>query len=609
MKHNKKRYLLSKTFACALSLFIIGSTAVSCSAVSINKPIVPPTTKPEQPQGPESGGQQPNPGPQRPTLTGVNIKFEKPGPFVAGKEVTATAITSPSDIGVNITYKWSIDGSATAMFGRDAKTVHFSPDITDNKRMLRVVATYEGKDVETYIQLEVIPNGSITPTPPPTISPDKPTPTPPPPPVSPNPIKGVNISFANLPEGGVYEEGQNIEINASVNPSNLSDLKYKLQKIDNSGNISSLDYGDLNTIRLVASLSDNFNKVKLIVWKDSFRAESNELTLRVKEAVSIPTPLPPEPSIPEPPVPTPPAPQPPVKPVEPPAATMNFVINIRRSSGFTFRTDVIYFDIYDADTNTKVKEHVCDFDDKDDKAVTVNLPSNKRYYAKVVTPEDYGGNYAMSISTYKYPEKVFFDKDQPIVDYVFDPIIVDGLKEGFYTYDDVAHEIPFQYDAVGKPISLKQDAKEGKATILMYMRTTCSRSRASLKVLNKAIGWNDAWEKVPENWNKVNVICFSDADSEETLRNFQETEWPQFHFVYDPTSIFKNEYFRNDSGYPKFVYLDYQGVFIERKVDQLFEDKGIPFVRNFVKNYSKHPVSTTNLLTKNVIAYKKEQHD
>ncbi len=281
-----------------------------------------------------------------------------------------------------------------------------------------------------------------------------------------------------------------------------------------------------------------------------------------------------QPSLPNPPTPNP-----------EPANNMLFKINVKRSSGFKFNRYDPYFEIINADTNQKIIDHISDYDDgENDWIVNVKLPEDGNYKINVVTT----GPYAFGLSTYTYTQGLLFNKENPVVDFIFTPHIVDGPKEGNYKFGDVSHELPYLEDVLGNHISLKDNEAQGKATILMYMRTTCQRSKNSLNAINKAVAWDESMTTAtPENWNKISVICFSDVDSVETLRDFQQNHYENFHFVSDKENKFRNKYFPNDTGYPKLVFLDYQAVIIHKITNELSQDTGIPYVRSFMNDYSK----------------------
>lgn len=279
-----------------------------------------------------------------------------------------------------------------------------------------------------------------------------------------------------------------------------------------------------------------------------------------------------------------------------PSNMMTFKINVVRSSGLHFKNYDPYFAIYNKDTNQLVKDNVSDADDNEwDGSIQIKLPDNANYEIKINDTLNGGGPGVLARTTYKYPDAVEFNKQKPEVDFVFDPIIVDTEKVGSYKIEDVSHELPYKTDACGNPISLKENREQGKMTILMHMKTTCPFSLRTLAALNKAIGWNAQWEQTPEMYNKVEVICFSDVNSQEELAAFQQEQWPKFHFVADHDNKIQSTFFKNDFGYPKLAFLDYQGVYVQTIRSEIKQDdagKNLQRIRNWVNQYSKQ--GTTN---------------
>lgn len=295
-----------------------------------------------------------------------------------------------------------------------------------------------------------------------------------------------------------------------------------------------------------------------------------------------------------------PPPNPPVDPPKPPALPpdnvtpsnmMTFRINVKRSSGLQFKSYDPYFNIYNADTNELVVKNICDADVGDwDGIITVKLPDDANYVIKVDDTMIGGGPGKLLVSTYEFPESVPFNKSNPEVDYIFTPIIVDTPKEGKYRFDDVAHELPYGTDATGRPVSLKLNEQQGKMTIVMYMKTTCQYSIRTLNALNKAIGYSaDLTEETPWMWDKVQIICISDVDSQERLAEFTN-EYPHFSFVSDHSNKIKENFFGNVSGYPKLAILDYQAVYVQKTSGEIKQDAAgtnLNMIRNWVNRYSK----------------------
>ena len=288
---------------------------------------------------------------------------------------------------------------------------------------------------------------------------------------------------------------------------------------------------------------------------------------------SKPTPTPSQPA---------PAPQKPQAPTEP-AQMMTFTIDARRTSGLKFN-EVVQFKVVDAITGEDVLgKLIDDYEDPiQDGIITFELPDNRSY--KVIP-------FNFLWDKYEYPPEVIVDKEHPKAQFRFEPIIQTTEKEGSYRIEDVAHEIPFETDVLGNPISLRQNKKDGKMSIFMYMKTSCLRSRNSLKVLNKAIGYNEQWEETPDNWNKVEVYCFSDDDSPEDLIYFKNKEWaerPQFHFIADPDRKMANAFFHNNLAYPRFAFIDYEGVYVERIINEIKEnDSNLKTIRRYLNTYSR----------------------
>ncbi len=316
-----------------------------------------------------------------------------------------------------------------------------------------------------------------------------------------------------------------------------------------------------------------------------------------------PQPLPPPTPDPETPVPGP-VPPPAPSPSVPPAENMLFTVDIKRTSGYFFSDGDFRFKLYNDETGEKimppriagqpVKDYFSDWDDENDGFLHLNLPSNWKYRLEVSNVDR---------TQYEYPEFIKFDKNTKNITYPFEPIILKTPKEGSYSINDVSHELEFNEDVLGKPISLELNRSKGMATILIYMKTTCTKnSLPTLNAINTAIGYDDDSQPIP--WDRVNVICFSDVDSVGELQRFERSEYPNFQFVSDPTNKFLNQYFPHNSGYPKLVLLDYQGVIIQKILQK---NTNYDLYRNFAKKYSKPKTVETNKFINNV-AIKKE-HD
>ncbi len=244
---------------------------------------------------------------------------------------------------------------------------------------------------------------------------------------------------------------------------------------------------------------------------------------------------------------------------------MQFTIDITKTSGFKF-SEVISFDVFDANTGAKLISAIDDFEDDNDGIIRLELPENGRYKIKLT---EYDGVPSLRRTKYNYPDEVIFDKNTPNVRFQFEPVIEDYEDGKTYKIDDVARELWVGEDVLGQPISLRQNAREGKMTVLMHMWTNCENSKATLRALNKAIFWPTTGNMIDENKEiikHVEVICFSDyyGDSLDTLRHFQENEYPYFHFVKDEGSKFVNSYFPNNNAYPRTAILDWQGVLVYR---------------------------------------------
>ncbi len=283
---------------------------------------------------------------------------------------------------------------------------------------------------------------------------------------------------------------------------------------------------------------------------------------------------------------------------------MKFNISLERTSGFKFDNANIHFNIYDADTDELLKSDVTDWSESEfDSVLTFEMPSNGRYKVKA-TSIDRG--------KYTYPEYIIVDKNNANTKYQFDPVIVKGTRETSYQIEDVSYEIPFTHDVLDKPTSLEQNRNEGKMTILMYFKTSCPKSRNTLKTLFKGINFDipddgGAWVETPERWKKIEVFCFSDVDSVAQLQDYEtdNAKHPEFHFFSDPGSIVADKYFHNDLKYPRLAILDYQGVFVERFKGQMDDPKT---VQNYIKRYSRpDSVPTTTTPASNVIMYKDDK--
>ncbi len=265
--------------------------------------------------------------------------------------------------------------------------------------------------------------------------------------------------------------------------------------------------------------------------------------------------------------PIPPAPQPPVVMPDDNGPKMEFTIDVTRTSGFPFKNVIPQFDIFDAKTDQKIIAQVDDYvDNNDDGFIKIKLPEDGSYKIKVASGPGIEG---FNRTTYNYPTEVTFDKSTPNVKFQFEPVIEEYKVGETFTKDDVSRELWVTEDVLGQPISIRENSKAGKMTVLMYMRTTCPKSIATLNSLNKAIFWpsyGDITVKNEEIKKHVEVICFSDyaGDTKEVLQEFQRKEYPDFHFVKDDSATLLHSYFPNNSGYPKTVILDYQGVFITR---------------------------------------------
>lgn len=312
------------------------------------------------------------------------------------------------------------------------------------------------------------------------------------------------------------------------------------------------------------------------------------------EPQPLPQPQPEQPT--QPPAPTP-------SPTLPPAApTMNFRVDIRRTSGFKFTDANIQFKLYNDVTNEPIKSKNgtlwhSDWDDSDEGFLNLELPSNYTYRLQAES---------IDRTKYDYPESIKFSKDDTNIKYPFDPIIQTTPRTESYRIDDVVHTLPYTEDVLHKPISLEQNKAAGKATILVHFRTTCPKSQRTLNMLYGAINWDLNGEETPWMWDKVDVICISNVDTVEELQRW-ETEkklHPEFQFVRDTENTVVDKFFHNDLSYPRLAFLDWQGVWVYRMRGEMSAD-GKNKARDLVKQYSKQTPATPT----NVVAIKEERDE
>ncbi len=263
-------------------------------------------------------------------------------------------------------------------------------------------------------------------------------------------------------------------------------------------------------------------------------------------------------------------PQPPIKDdtdnIDSDVSLMEFKVKVTRTSGFMFNdNNRPYFFIYnskgqkiDIKSIFDTSMGISDSDDGEkDGYLSFSLPENDTYTIKIAK-EGWG----FQAKTYRYPEEVKVNKLNPIADFIFEPIIEESPKEGFYNKEDVVHEFEFKTDVLNNPISLKTNKENGKMTILMYMRTKCPYSLRTLNALYQSIYLDELNQTTNEKASKVQVLCFSNADSINSLETFQKERFPEFHFIHDPNNIMVDQFFPNNRGYPRMAVLDYEGVYI-----------------------------------------------
>lgn len=310
----------------------------------------------------------------------------------------------------------------------------------------------------------------------------------------------------------------------------------------------------------------------------------------------VPPPQPPTPPIPWPDIPEPPPPvDNPSLPQFDTANKMEFSVNVKRTSGARFN-QIVQFEIVDANTNEKMFRRPIDDwdDDANDGCLKFSLPDDRRYKISVVDqkPEFDGYSSRFKSNKYEYESSMLFDKDNPNIEYVFTPIIQTTEKTGSYNTEDVSHEIPFNQDASGNSISLLKNKEAGKMSIFLYMNTANETSKRSLDILVRAISGELEQGQEPSLWDKVELYCFSDVDNNQALNDFKNKNYPDkpIHFIQDSQNKIRNAFFPvAEPTYPKVVYLDYEGVVLDRQDGGIRDTQGsLKKIRNNIKNYSKN---------------------
>ncbi len=433
------------------------------------------------------------------------------------------------------------------------------------------------------------------------IVPDKdptaPQPVPPSKPEAEPTIQSINIQLNN---GGNYVVGDTITATAIITPNTLKNIEYKWSIVDSSTYISN---STSSSISFEAKKEDNSRMLKVVLTHNGNNFQK-EVRLNIADKTQpAPQPLPPPAPDPETPVPGP-VPPPAPSPSVPPAENMNFRVDIRRTSGFKFDDASIQFKLFNDKTNEPIKNKngslwYSDWDDSDEGYLNLELPSDGEYRLEVGE---------INRVTYKYPENIKFNKNTTNIKYPFQPIILDTPKNESYRLDDVSHVLPYTKDVLDKPISLLQNSAEGKVTIIMHFKTSCPKSRRTLNMLYGAINYDINGNETREMWDKVNVICISDNDTIDDLKEYETNErlHPEFQFVLDTNDTVVDRFFHNDLSYPRLAFLDYQGVWVKRLKGEMTPD-GKNSARKWINQYSK-PKTTETAKFMNNVAIKKE-HD
>ncbi len=190
------------------------------------------------------------PKPPQIPIESVYINLTSGSYYTEGEKVYATAVVYPSELSKDVTYEWSIvGGSSTQIYNNGTSSIYFTAQRADDRKRLRVTATYKGKKVTREVTLVINPK----------------TPE----------LNGVSIRLGQ----DSYTHGDTIYASASVWPSELSyQVSCNWTIVDSS---TSLKNSSSSSISFKANSADNGKRLR-VTARYNGRSVTDEIRLNIK---------------------------------------------------------------------------------------------------------------------------------------------------------------------------------------------------------------------------------------------------------------------------------------------------------------------------------------